>query len=263
MELELAEEVAARAARAAGDVVLRHYKQDVVVEAKPDDSPLTRADVEANDVIVAVLRDAFPHDAILSEEAVDDSARLAQQRVWIVDPLDGTRDFIAHTDEFCVHVGLAIDGRAVVGAVYQPVAQTLFCARAGGGAWRHADGRKTRLQVSQRERAQCVGISRLNVSERLLRGLEGVELRRMGASTKHMLLAAGGLDAVINFSAGEHEWDTCAPEVIIREAGGELTDVDGNHFRYNQPDPRHVRGSIASNRACHAALVERVRPWFS
>ena len=256
-------DVAARAARTAGELVLRYYKQDCAVELKADASPVTRADLEANDAIVAILREAFPGDAILSEEGQADPARLASQRVWIVDPLDGTRDFVAETDQFCVHVGLAEAGRAVVGAVFEPVAGTLYCAHEGGGAWRLADGRKARLQVSARDRAHHVGISRLNVDARLLRGLaaSGAELHRMGASTKHMRLAAGELDAVISLSSGEHEWDTCAPEVIVREAGGALTDAAGEPFRYNQPDPAHPRGSIASNRACHARVVELVQSW--
>jgi 3'(2'),5'-bisphosphate nucleotidase len=257
-ELEHAVEVAVQAAREAGSVILRHYKQGGAVDLKADASPVTRADLEANDVILAILRAAFPDDGIRSEEG---GGERTSHRVWIVDPLDGTRDFVAGTDEFCVHVGLAIDGRPVVGAVYQPVADAMYYAYYGAGAWRVENDRKTRLQVSQRERALRVGISRLNLSDRLAQSLAGFEVHRMGASTKHMLLAAGGLDAVINVSHGENEWDTCAPEVILREAGGELTDVSGARFVYNQPDPCHPRGSIASNGVCHAALIELVRSW--
>jgi len=254
-------DVAVRAARAAGDVALRYYQRDRAVDRKADDTPVTRADLEANDAILAILGEAFPDDAILSEEGAPDMRGVpAAGRVWHVDPLDGTRDFVAGTGEFCVHVGLAVDGRAVLGVVYQPVAGILCYAHQGGGAWQVADGRKARLQVSAHANARTVGISRLAASERLVRGLaeHGLQACRMGASTKHLRLAAGGLDAVVNLTP-EYAWDTCAPEVIVREAGGAFTDVDGAPFHYREP--RHARGTIASNRACHAPLVELARSW--
>ena len=119
-ELEAAE----RAARLGGEAILRHYRRgsDVRIEIKPDQSPVTEADLAANAVIVDLLRAAFPDDGILSEELPDGEERFSKRRVWIIDPLDGTRDFVARTDQFCVHVGLAVDGVAAVGAVFQPVA---------------------------------------------------------------------------------------------------------------------------------------------
>jgi 3'(2'), 5'-bisphosphate nucleotidase len=109
-----------------------------------------------------------------------------------------------------------------------------------------------------------IGTSRLNATGRLGAFLASAGLAAravpMGASSKHMVLAEGGLDACVNLSPGEQEWDTCAPEVIIREAGGAFTDGDGRPFRYNQPDLAHRRGSLASNGACHAALLALLRP---
>ncbi len=263
-------ETACRAARAAGEVVARHYARGpIAVEAKADDSPVTEADREANVVILELLRAAFPGDAILSEESPDDGARLAAERVWIVDPLDGTRDFVQRTDDFAVHVGLAVAGEAVVGAVYLPVAQTLYAAAKGAGSYREDDRTRTRqpLVVSRTaERANVrIGISRHFLSDRLRACLDGAGISEripIGASVKHMAVAAGELDAVINLSAGEFEWDTCAPEVVLREAGGAYTDGAGQPFRYNQRDPGHARGSIASNGACHAALVTLVGPYL-
>lgn len=259
--------IAERAARAAGELVAAYYARGPIpVETKADHSPVTEADRAASARIVELLRAAYPDDWILSEEVPDDPARLHRRRVWIVDPLDGTRDFVARTDQFSVHVGLAIDGIAVVGAVYQPVPAAMYAAAAGGGAWRTAGGERTRLRVSAASAlAQVrVGTSRLNATGRLGRFLAETGLADravpMGASVKHMAMAEGALDACINLSPGEQEWDTCAPEVVIREAGGAFTDGDGRPFRYNRPDLGHHRGSLASNGACHAALVELLRP---
>jgi 3'(2'), 5'-bisphosphate nucleotidase len=264
--------VAERAAREAGTVILGYYGRDGVrVEIKPDQSPVTEADLAANRVIVDILGAEFPADAMLSEELPDSDDRLPRSRVWIIDPLDGTRDFVARTDQFCVHVGLAVDGVAVVGAVYQPVAGRLFSARAGGGAFMR-EGQSPALTVLRSGRVlpspteMRVGVSRLNASGRLGQCLAATGLDRrtvaMGASVKYMALARGELDLVINLSPGEQEWDTCAPEIVMREAGCVVTDGDGRAFRYNQRDTGHRRGSIASNGADHATLVAMLRPYF-
>jgi 3'(2'),5'-bisphosphate nucleotidase len=274
-------DVAERAARAGAAAILGFYRRDGVrVEIKPDQSPVTEADLAANQAIVALLRAAFPDDAILSEELPDDRSRLGQRRVWIVDPLDGTRDFIARTDHFCTHVGLAVDGVAVVGAVLQPVAGRLYSARAGAGAFVQAAqavvhagageaAPRTPLRVSTvtSPGELRAGVGRLNSSGRLgaclaATGL-GARAVALGASVKYMALARGDLDLVINLSPGEMEWDTCAPEVVVREAGGAFTDGDGREFHYNQSDPTHRRGSLASNGMGHEALLAQLAPHFA
>ncbi len=261
-ELQIAE----RAARAAGLLLLAHYRRGAIaVETKADQSPVTQADRDANAAILEILGTAFPADAILSEETVDDGTRLANRRVWIVDPLDGTKDFISRSDEFAVHVGLAVDGIAVVAAVHIPVAGVTYAASTGHGAWRVVEGARTRIHVTATDdlRALRVGTSKAYPSPPLVAFLDAQRIDHrvaMGASTKLMAVAAGELDAVINLSSGEQEWDTCAPEVIVREAGGTYTDAAGNPFHYNQPDPRHYRGSIASNGACHKALAAALAP---
>lgn len=269
MQYSTEQEVAERAARAAGEIVLSHYARGgIAVTTKADASPVTEADTAANAAIIDILRAAFPDDAILSEELPDDRGRLGRARVWIVDPLDGTRDFVARTDQFAVHVGLAVGGEVAVGAVYQPVTAALYTARLGAGAWCEQAGARRPLRVSDRSSPSAlrIGVSRLNAASALARCLAAARLDQqtvaMGASTKHMALAEGGLDAVINLSAGEQEWDTCAPEIVIREAGGIVTDGDGRPFRYNQADTLHVRGSIASNGACHRSLVDIVGPYL-
>lgn len=258
------------AAREAGRVILRHYGAagGVAVETKSDSSPVTIADREADAVILSQLVAAYPDDGFLSEEAPDDRARLAKSRVWIIDPLDGTRDFVARTGDFCVHVGLSVDGIACVGVVHHPVSGATFLAARGAGAFVEADGVRTRLGVSEVAEAGAarLGVSRLNLNGDLARALAAAGLKKqaiaMGASVKLMAVARGTLDAVVTFSAAEMEWDTCAPEVIVTEAGGAFTDLDGRALRYNQVQLAHVRGSVASNGACHAALLGLLRPYF-
>lgn len=261
--------IAGAAAREAGRAILRRYGQGAIaVDTKADNSPVTVADREANAAILAQLAAAFPDDAILSEESPDDPARLAKARVWIVDPLDGTRDFVARTGEFCVHVGLAVEGVATVGVVHHPLSDTTFFAARRAGAFVEVDGARTRLSVSKVTAPTEVrlGVSRLNINGNLLQALAAVGLDKqavaMGASVKLMAVARGTLDAVVTFSASEMEWDTCAPEVIVREAGGAFTDLEGRPFSYNQLDLAHRGGSVGSNGACHAALLALLRPHF-
>lgn len=265
LDRELA--VASAVAREAGAVIMRHYgTAGLDVQTKPDRSPVTAADLEASEVIVEGLGAAFPGDRVLSEEGPDDGSRLSHDRVWIVDPLDGTRDFVAGTGDFCVHVGLAVGGEAVLGVVFRPTTGALYHARRGGGAFVDDGGDRRRLRVSTiSEPGQLrVGVSRLSLDPGLEQCLlaSGLAPRavRVGASVKYMALATGELDACLNISLGEAEWDTCAPEVIIREAGGLVSDGDGRPFGYNRRELRHPRGSVCSNGACHPYMLRVIAP---
>jgi 3'(2'), 5'-bisphosphate nucleotidase len=260
-------EVAIHAARAAGKVILEQYADpEPAFELKPDQSPVTVADKTANASLVAELAAAFPEDAILSEESPDDPVRFSRRRVWILDPLDGTRDFLAKTGDFCVLVGLAVDGKPVLGVAYQPTRDALYYARKGGGAFLETGGATHTITTSKRDQPTelRVGISRLNPDEGLGKVLAAAGLApravQMGASVKHMALARGDLDAVMNLSAAEQEWDTCAPEVILTEAGCTVTDGDGHPFLYNQKDLHRRRGSIASNGRCHNLMIRVMAP---
>jgi 3'(2'), 5'-bisphosphate nucleotidase len=264
-ERELA--VAKTAAREAGEIIMRHYARPTIdVTTKSDQSPVTAADLEANAAIIRTLAAAFPDDAILTEETPDDRARLAKRRVWIIDPLDGTRDFVARSGDFCVHIGLAVESEAVVGVVYQPVPDALAYAVRGGGAFEERGGETHALRASTLSAPGQIriGVSRLNLDEGLGKCLAAAGMVdrsvRLGASVKHIALARGELDAVLNLSPSEQEWDTCAPEVIMREAGCTVTNGDGIPFRYNQPDLFRPRGSAASNGHCHALVLRVMAP---
>src|SRR6185369_3466017 len=142
-ELETAKALAIRA----GAILLEHYERPRVSWKGPG-NPVTDADCAANSFIVRELRQLFPEDGILSEEEKDDASRLTKSRVWIVDPLDGTAEFIDHRDEFSVMIGLAIDGAACLGVVYQPPLEKLYYAALGAGAFVVDSGATNRLQVS-------------------------------------------------------------------------------------------------------------------
>jgi len=260
-------EIARLAAREAGQIVMQYYGQpSLEVEVKPDGSPVTAADRAANDCVLSRLAEAFPEDAILSEESPDDPIRFERRRVWIVDPLDGTRDFIAGTGDFCTLIGLTIENTPVLGVAYQPTRQALYFAVKGGGAFLESAGTTHPLSASSRRVPSelRVGISRLNPDEGLGKCLAAAGLApravQMGASVKHMALARGDLDAVLNLSPNEQEWDTCAPEVILAEAGCSMTDGDGQRLRYNQKDLYRRRGSVASNGLCHPLMLRVMAP---
>jgi 3'(2'), 5'-bisphosphate nucleotidase len=260
-------EIAKSAAREAGEIIMRHYaRPEIGVNTKADKSPVTAADLEANAAISERLAAAFPGDAILTEESPDDRARLDNRRVWIIDPLDGTRDFVARTGDFCVHVGLAVDNEAVVGVVFQPTVDSLAWGVVGEGAFEERGGQMRPLKASTLSAAGQIriGVSRLNLDEGLGKCLAAAGMSdrsvRLGASVKHIALARGDLDAVLNLSPSEQEWDTCAPEVIMREAGCTVTNGDGMPFRYNQPDLLRPRGSAASNGHCHKLVLRVMAP---
>ena len=262
--------VALAATARAADLVRAHYQRGpVTADAKADGTPVTAADLDSNQAIVAALRDAFPGDGILAEESGDDATRLGRQRVWIVNPLDGTRDFVARTGEFAIHIALAVDGAPALAVVCSPIERRTYQAVAGQGAFELLAGGPRRLHTSEATDVTRfrIGVSRLGVNDNLQRFVAGSPLGAravaVGASLKMLALARGDLEASLCLTRCEREWDTCAPELIVREAGGRFSDLDGAAFRYNKPDIRHLRGILASNGPRHDELLALVRPYFA
>lgn len=250
--------VAEDAARAAGAAALRFYGTSRST-AKADDSPVTAADHAANDVIVPRLREAFPGDAILSEESRDTSARLSADRVWIVDPLDGTKEFLAMNGEFSVMIGLVVAGEPVLGVVYLPDGDVLYSAARGGGAWVERDGSRERLTVAEADPSSLRLVGSRSHHDPLLMqiqealGIDDVEPCG-SVGVKCSRIADGRRDLYIHPVPYLKEWDTCAPEVMVREAGGEVTDCLGGRLTYNKPTPVQPHGIVA----CGAGCIERV-----
>ncbi|MDH4348722.1 MAG: 3'(2'),5'-bisphosphate nucleotidase CysQ [Gemmatimonadota bacterium] len=260
----------ARAAALEAGAVLRAARADPGARGvKADGSPVTEADRAANTAILACLSAAFPGDAILSEESADDPARLSSPRVWLVDPLDGTRDFLEGAPDFAVHIALVAGGAPVVAVVHEPAIGRLAEAIVGRSAWLEGDGPRRKLAVSSRRDLDQmrVGVSRFGQNRPLVQLLAETPLGKQalprGASTKMLDVAAGLLDATICLHGRESEWDTCAPGLVITEAGGRVTDVDRRPLRYNQSAVRHARGVVTSNGRIHDELCRLAAEyWF-
>jgi 3'(2'), 5'-bisphosphate nucleotidase len=263
--------VAERLARDAGAAAMRFYGT-AVADAGTAASPVTDADRASNEVIVAGLAAAFPDDAVLSEESRDPEARLDAARVWIVDPLDGTKEFLARNGEFAVMIGLAIDGWPALGVVYMPAAETLYSAVEGRGARVERDGRRRRLICPARAAHGAGAAPRMvgsrshpdPLTERMRHELGAGPPRPAGSvALKCALLAEGECDLYVHPVPYLKEWDTCAPELILREAGGTVTDCLGDPLRYNKPDPVQPHGILARTPAVDAAVVARVIAVYS
>lgn len=229
-------EVARAAALEAGDVIARHATGDRASWEKSDDNPVTAADLEANAKIVGLLRREFPGDAILSEETRDREDRGRFERVWIVDPLDGTKEFIQRIPEFAVSVALAVGGAPVVGVVVQPLSRECFTAARGAGAC--LNGAPIRVsEVGDLSRSVVLS-SRTEMGRGQMDRYDGwfAELRPVGSvALKLAWIAAGRGDLWIS-EAPKSEWDVCAGDLLVREAGGIFVAFPGGPRCYNQCD---------------------------
>ena len=264
-------EVALRLAREAGAAILDHYNGPVRIERKVDadeqTEPVTQADHAANELIVAGLRREFPDDGILAEESVDTERRLTKSRVWMVDPLDGTNGFIARDGDFAVQIGLAVEGQSRLGVVYQPEPDVLYRAVEGGGTWverKGFDAERARVTGHAELARLRMAASRTHRSPRQDRVLETLgiteEVRRGSVGIKVGLIIEQQCDLYVHLSSRTKQWDTCAPEIILAEAGGRFTDLFGEPLAYNHPDVQNRNGIIASNGVTHNQVVERLAP---
>lgn len=265
-------ETAVAAARAAGTAVLQRYAGSIVVESKigadKHPEPVTAADREASSIIVENLRERFPDDGILSEEEHDDvESRLGRERVWIIDPIDGTAGFIKKDGDFAVQIGLAAKGSPVVGAVLLPFHNVIYYAAAGLGAYSERGGEKReRIHVSEKTNFAEIdlAVSRNHRSPKISRIKEQLgfrrEIERGSVGLKIGLIAERSCDVYIHLGSRTKTWDTCAPQIILEEAGGRLTDLWGGEFRYNTRDVQNRGGIVASNGVVHDETIARIQP---
>lgn len=254
-------EVALRLAHHAADGIMGLYDANLTVHRKAGDEPVTEADRMADAIVIDGLRSEFPEDGLLSEESDDDLSRLGKERVWIVDPLDGTSEFINRTGEFSVQIALAVRGRPVLGVLAQPARERLFFAVRGQGAHRVEAGTTTRLRVSAEDvpaRMRLV-VSRSHSSPfleaaRLALGIEHAH-RAGSVGIKVSMVAQGAFDLYLATTISK-EWDFCAPHVLLEEAGGALTDLCGTELTYNKADAALCTGLVASNGLAHTQIVD-------
>lgn len=259
-------------AKRAGEVVLEYYAREIVSESKMGVDniyePVTAADRSASRIIVDAIGKAFPEDGILSEEETDASDhRLSRDRVWIIDPIDGTAGFIKKDGDFAVQIGLAKRGRPVVGVVFLPARDLLYFASSGQGTFRSANGGPPeRLAVSGKTdlSEMDIAVSRDHRSPKMTTIIRDLDLRkeigRGSVGVKIGLIAERTCDLYIHLSHRTKFWDTCAPQIILEEAGGTLTDLFGNQFKYDLDNVMNLNGILASNGVAHDIVIERLGP---
>jgi len=262
--------IALELAREAGAEILDFYEGPLEIHQKADaddTEPVTEADRLANEIIVARLKSEFPDDGILAEESVDTTHRLDKPRAWMIDPLDGTTGFIDGNGDFAVQIGLSENGECVLGVVYQPLTGVLYRAVSGGGAWierpdqdpervrvsDHHEISEMRLAASRSHRSPRMDkvVKTLGLKDEVLRGSVGIKVG---------LIVEQQCDVYIHLSPRTKQWDTCAPEVILNEAGGRITDLFGKPLRYNRAQVQNRNGVVASNGAAHDVIIELLQP---
>ena len=228
-----------RIAREAGEKILEIYETDFAVENKHDNSPLTAADMAAHEQICKGLTALTPQIPILSEESASISfeERTSWHQYWLVDPLDGTREFIKRNGEFSVNIALIEEDRSIMGIIYIPVSGEAYTACLDGGAEKHdSNGNSIGIHVNKTsERTITVAGSRSHGNEKLksfIASLKDPEVLSIGSSLKFCLVAEGRADIYPRFGPTS-EWDTAAAQCIVEEAGGIVVDTDFETLRYN------------------------------
>jgi 3'(2'), 5'-bisphosphate nucleotidase len=262
-ELETAE----RLAREGGAAAMEFYGL-ATSQAKAGESPVTEADHAANRVITSGLATTFPADAILSEETRDSRARLDAERLWVVDPLDGTKEFLAQNGEFSIMIGLAIGGRAVLGVVYCPAIDVLYAAAEGQGSWVEQGGERRPLTCAPAPGPEPrPGGARSHPDPLLVRMQQALGITDVlpcgSVGVKCARIAERVRDLYIHPVPFLKEWDTCAPEVMLREAGGVVTDCRGEQLAYNKPEPTQPYGILACAPGVFEAVLPTVRELYA
>ncbi len=254
--------LAVEAAEKAGKAILEIYKTDFEVSEKEPGQLLTRADTDADDIIHEVLKKSgYP---ILSEETEDDLHRLDAEYVWIVDPIDGTADFVNRTGEFSIMIALVRKHDPVLGVVYQPSEATWYVGARGKGAYRYTHTWE-RMHVSTTdslEKYKAV-VSRHHLKEHEKEFLEhlGIHsfMQKGSAGLKIAELAEGDAELYFATTNKMKQWDTASAYTLITEAGGEITTMKGDSLIYNTEKVQHEDGILVTNGKLHQAIVEAYR----
>lgn len=245
-----------QAVRDAGRLALSLFGTDLRRWTKGASSPVSEADIAVNDLLESRLRGATPEYAWLSEESVDDEARLGNRRVWIVDPIDGTRSYLGGRDDWCVSVALVEDSAPILAAVFVPVTDEFFFAARGQGTTRNGE-------LVSASPGNVLDVSRMAgpkpLVEKLVSGTARIEPHpRIGSLALRLCrVAHGALDAA--FAGGQsRDWDLAAAHLIVQEANGKMTALSGDPILYNRRDVAHGV-LVAAGRDRHAEIVTHFR----
>lgn len=256
-------EEAKQAAQLAGEEIVRNYKKTVRAGSAQELFPTTAVDTQANRIIQGILRTNASF-AFLSEEFVDDRSRLDTEYVWIVDPLDGTKDFVEKTGDFCVMIALAKAQEIVLGVIYNPLQKSFTYALRGEGAFVEQSGEVQRVVVSSEDEFSKMKI----LMSRFHNGQEQVSLAKAlgltiiekgSAGIKSIEVANGRAHIYVSPSPKTGEWDIAAGAIIVAEAGGIVTDTRGYSLVFNKPDPHNLYGFVMSNGTKHTPIVEALQ----
>lgn len=246
-------ETAKKAAVMAGRAIIEVYESgDFGIEAKSDDSPLTLADKAANRIIVDMLQREFPDHAVLSEEEKDDLRRLENDLCFVVDPLDGTREFIKRNGQFTVNIALSYKHNTVMGVIYVPVTGELYYAAKGYGSYMEVNGDIVKLNVSVEKKNKAdlnVVMSNSHGAAEMDALIKKYGLKnyvKVGSSLKGCMIARGEADVYYRYGP-TMEWDTAAMQCIVEEAGGLLRQMDGSEMLYNRENSLNSKGFYILN----------------
>ena len=244
-------------AREAGQLALDMMRKGAKAWDKSPGNPVTDADLAVNDLIAKRLRGARPEYGWLSEETKDNPADRAQERVWVVDPIDGTKAFVKGDTGFCVAIARLDGGKPVAGVVYNPNFDELLHARQHGGAF--LNDRPIRVSPCAQVGCRMVGQPEVFAREDLLEHWAGVQLIRPmpnAVAWRLALVAAGRWDAMVALNP-KNDWDLAAAVLLVREAGGVATNRNGDPLVFNQPSVIHA-GVVAAGAALHPLIMEKL-----
>jgi len=250
----------------AGKAVMKLYDYPISSTLKNDNEPVTEADIKSNEIIQKIIS-VFDYP-ILSEESRDAASRFDSKKIWIIDPLDGTTDYIKKTGEFTIMISLVEGNRPILGVIYWPIKDTLYLAQKDQGAFQSSSGNWSKLSVSNvSELTKCrvVG-SRYHISvqeQNLLKHLNVSQFTSKGSSLKVVDVSSGNADLYFTMTNKIKQWDTCASYCLITEAGGKMTDMFGNDLEYNTEKLNHENGLLVSNGLIHNDVISIYREFLS
>jgi len=250
-------DVALGAAQHAAAEIRRHYGSNDTVQYKMMYEPVTAADLLADQILRETILEQFPNDGWLSEETQDSGTRLTKDRVWIVDPLDGTREFIQQIPEFCVSVSLIENDVPVVAVVINPVTKDQWIASKGGGTWQNG----TRVTVTENADPQnaTTAVSRSEMRRGALQKFENqMTLVPLGGMVSKLVSVADGQYDATFTCFQRREWDVATGCLMIAEAGGTVSQLNGKPIRFNQADST-IHGIVATNAHLHDSILEQVQ----
>jgi 3'(2'), 5'-bisphosphate nucleotidase len=255
-------DIAIKAAQEASNTILDIYKNDYNTFTKSDNSPVTDADLKSNKVINEILSNT--KYSILSEEDPDDQSRLSKDMIWIVDPLDGTSDFIDKTGEFTVMIALIQNKKPILGVIAWPTEKILFVAQKNCGAFRYSNEKWDKISVTKiNELSKCriVGSRHhlLDKEKKFIKKIGVEDFTSVGSSLKVGKISSGEAEAYITTTNKMKEWDTAASYCIISEAGGKMTDMLGNALTYNNKDVYHQNGILVTNGLIHDKIIKEFK----